>query len=38
MTDAALLLAAVTVTLWPEGATRQVALSGAHGTNVRRVT
>ena len=29
---------AVTVTLWPEGATRQVALSGAHGTNVRRVT
>jgi hypothetical protein len=29
---------AVTVTLWPGGDTRQVALSGAHGTNVRRVT
>jgi hypothetical protein len=29
---------AVTVTLWPDGMTRQVALSGAHGTNVRRVT
>lgn len=29
---------AVTVTLWPGGATRQIALSGAHGTSVRRVT
>ncbi len=29
---------AVTVTLWPTGGTRQVALAGAHGTNVRRVT
>jgi hypothetical protein len=29
---------AVTVTLWPGGGTRQVALAGAHGTNVRRVT
>ena len=29
---------AVTLTLWPDGATRQVALAGAHGTNVRRVT
>ncbi|MET0556466.1 MAG: DUF2332 domain-containing protein [Vicinamibacteria bacterium] len=29
---------AVTVTLWPGGDTRQVALAGAHGSNVRRVT
>lgn len=29
---------AVTVTLWPGGEARRVALSGAHGTNVRRVT
>jgi hypothetical protein len=29
---------AVTLTLWPGGDTRQLALSGAHGTNVRRVT
>jgi hypothetical protein len=29
---------AVTVTLWPGGGTRQVALAGAHGTNVCRVT
>ena len=29
---------AVTLTLWPGGETRPIALSGAHGTNVRRVT
>jgi hypothetical protein len=29
---------AVTLTLWPGGTTRQIALSGAHGSNVRRVT
>ena len=29
---------AVTLTLWPGGETRRLALSGAHGTGVRRVT
>ena len=29
---------AVTLTLWPGGGTQQLALSGAHGTGVRRVT
>jgi hypothetical protein len=29
---------AVTLTLWPDGATRRLALSGAHGSHVRRVT